>query len=164
MKSRFKLATSLAIIFVLSACGAGSNAQSLQEYAAAEGANYRAGSVWVLNAVFVDNGDGSATLSSSLLNRTEGETSLVSVSASTPEGEALTIASVNPITLKPAVLYPSGVSTADVVLTSDKIAGEVIRVVFSFSGADPVEMFIPLVPRVAHWEQVQPANAPATTN
>ncbi|NLC98345.1 MAG: hypothetical protein GX678_04635 [Actinomycetales bacterium] len=69
-KRRLRIAATaiaLASTFALSACGSNFSAQTNHQYQAAVGSNVRSGPIQVFNALFVDNGDGTATFSGALL-------------------------------------------------------------------------------------------------
>lgn len=156
MNRGLKALTVVIAAWMLSACGGtGFDAATLQPYDAADGANSRDSEVMVLNAVFVDNANGSATLSASFLNRTDSVQTLREVAAATLAGEELNIELAGPVTLAPNELYASGMKSADAVLNSDAIAGEVVRVVFVFDNAEDVELTLPLMARTSFWKQVK---------
>ena len=76
----------------LSACsGTGMDAQTNAQYQAGVGANVRSGPIQVYNALAVDNGDGTATLSAAILNRDTTPAKLKSADATASDGSAVDV-------------------------------------------------------------------------
>lgn len=146
---------------VLSACGSGFNAETNRAYNAAEGSNHRAGDVMVLNALFVDNENGTATFSATFLNTIGSPLTLSGVNGTTMSGQPLDISLAGPVSLADGVMYASGMQSADIVLNGGFEVGRFVNIVLSFSNADDVELELPIVMRTAVFQDVQTAGGPA---
>ena len=149
---------------VLTGCSTGFDAEVLQVYDAGIGVNDRSSDVYVLNALVVDNGDGSGTLSVSLLDKSGEGDQLVAVEAATVEGEPIDVAlNAEPLELCAEQLAVVG-TNAEVTLTGDNFtAGDMIEMAFTFRDAEPVRMQVPVVSRIADVEgAVNPYESIAT--
>ena len=138
----------LAGAMVLTGCSRGFDAEVLHVYDAAVGVNDRSSDVYVLNALVVHNGDGSGTLSVSLLDKSGEGDQLVAVEAATAEGEPIEVAlNADPLELCGEQLAIVG-SNAEVTLSGDNFAaGDMVELVFGFRDAQPVRMQVPVVSR-----------------
>ena len=95
----------------------GDDAQTNQQYQAGVGANLRTGDVQLYNALAVDNGDGTATLSTVVVNTSEETQKLDSVTATTSDGTTVK-SRVAPAIIGPGDSFNTG-PAATVVLTGD---------------------------------------------
>ena len=121
----------------------------MQVYDAGVGVNDREGNVYVLNALVVDNGDSTGTLSVSLLDKFGDGDQLVAVQATTDTGEPIEVQqNTKPIELcggQLAVLGPN----AEVMLGGDAFAaGDTVTLDLTFRDAEPVRMAVPVVARL----------------
>jgi len=139
----------------LTGCGYGSTPQTMQVFDAGTGVNDRSGEVYVLNALVVDNGGGSGTLSVSLLDKSGDGDQLTAVDAATSEGEPIEVQfTVDPLELCAEQLAVVG-SNAEVTLSGDNFtAGDTVQLAFTFRDAEPVRTHVPVVPRSTHTEGI----------
>jgi hypothetical protein len=142
--------------FALSACGTSFGAQTNQQYQAAIGSDLREGPLQVLNGLFVDNGDGTATFSGALLS-TEDQT-IESVSV---DGAAKRLA--RPIQLKADTLLTLG-SAGEIVVKSDAVVeGVYVDISFAATPAGDIEVEVPVVPRTSMYDSVAERPSPGAT-
>ncbi len=103
--TRRSLAATAVVAAVLAAggCGTSFNAQTSQQYQAGTGADSRSTPVQVLAALAVVSADGSATLSATLINTTDTDQRLTSVTLTAADGTelAVTSADVEELTIAP---------------------------------------------------------------
>ncbi|MDQ3166739.1 MAG: hypothetical protein M3Q17_11410 [Actinomycetota bacterium] len=148
---------------LLTGCGTGFGAQTQQVYDAGEGVNVRAGDVWALNALVVDNGDGSGTLSVSLLDKSGDGDELVGVKVTTVADEPIEVAQTpQPLVLCADQLAILG-TTAAVTLEGDSFAaGYNVTLSMTFRDAEPVRVQVPVVERTDVYDSVAatPAESP----
>jgi hypothetical protein len=151
-----RLLTSAAVLATLglSGCaGTGVDAQTNEQYQAGVGANVRTGAIQLFNALAVDNGNGTATLSAAILNTTNEAARLTAATAKDANGSAVAT------TLAPAIvgagqMFDTGKPGA-VLLTSKKVtAGDYVTVKLTFSGGHSVTVDAPVVPRTAIYDKV----------
>lgn len=173
VRRRRLAATALATtaLLTLGGCGTGFSAQTSQVYQAGVGANHR-GEMDVLNTLFVANEDGSATLSTAIVNHTDDEQRLASVTATTLDGKQLDVTAPNtklaPLPLRAGDLTPVGEAsdTRAFWISKGATAGDYVRVTLTFSGptakqtAAPVTIEAPVVTRTAEYDKV--VGAPRT--
>ena len=155
----------LAGAITLTGCSRGFDAEVLNVYDAAVGVNDRSSDVYVLNALVVDNEDGTGTLSVSLLDKSGEGDQLVAVEAATPEGEPIEVA-LNADTLELCGEQLEVVGRdAEVILTGDNFtAGDMVELAFRFRDAEPVRMQVPVVSRISDVEgAVNPYESVAAT-
>lgn len=140
----------------LGACGTGPNAQTNQVYQPAVGANHR-GDVDIFNTLLVANEDDSATLSASVVNNADAEQALSSVTVTTMAGKELPVRGTKILLqLKPGVLTTLNGSgeTGGFVVTEGALAGQYVKITFSFGKAAPVTIEAPVVARTAEYDSV----------
>ena len=168
---RAMVTAALTGVMALAGCSTGFDAEVLHVYDAGVGVNDRSSDVYVLNALVVDNGDGSGTLSVSLLDKSGEGDQLVAVEAATVEGEPIQVAlNADPLELCPEQLAVVG-ANAEVTLTGDNFAaGDMIQMAFTFRDAEPVRMQVPVMSRhtdvegaVNPYESVAPTPGDAPT-
>lgn len=138
----------------LSGCaGTGVDAQTNEQYQAGVGANVRTGAIQLFNALAVDNGNGTATLSAAILNTTNQSARLAAASAKGAKGVTITT------TLAPAIvgagqMFDAG-KPGTVLLTSKKLtAGDYVTVKLTFSGGHSVTVDAPVVARTSIYDNV----------
>src|SRR4051794_5238829 len=78
---RLAAAAAVAMVALGGCSGTGMDAQTNAQYQSGVGANVRTGSIQLYNALAVDNGDGTATFSASILNRDETAVKLTGATA-----------------------------------------------------------------------------------
>ncbi|MCW2747321.1 MAG: hypothetical protein JWP10_463 [Nocardioidaceae bacterium] len=145
-----------AAALLLSSCGdiRGFNYQTNAVYDASVGTNVRGTPVEVLNGLFVANDDGTATFSGGLLNKSGQVQTIQKVTAVTDEGIDVPITLAGPLSLTESTLYTTG-TTADIVLDSGEVkAGDFVEVTFTFDEAADVTANVPVVERVAMYDDV----------
>ena len=131
----------------------GDDAQTNQQYQAGVGANLRTGEVQLYNALAVDNGDGTATLSTVVVNTSEQTQKLDAVTATTPDGTTVK-SRVAPAIIGPGDSFNTG-PAATVVLTGDAVgAGDYVSLTFTFDQAGDVRIEAPIVTRTEMYDEV----------
>lgn len=146
----------------LAGCHTGSDAQTTQLYTAASGTDVRDGDVKILDALVVDNEDGTGLLIGGLLNTTTAPDALATVTAADPAAEdaPITVSEpTTPVELVPDRLVqladPELVETSAIVLEGEAIEpGEVVEVTLEFEVAGSVSAEVPVVPRELAWATV----------
>lgn len=145
-------------MFALTGCGTGFGAQTSQPYDAAIGSNQRGGEVDVLNALFVDNADGTATLSAVLLNKDTSAHLLKSVTTTADDGTAIASTLVAPHELTPQTPYSPG-KDGDIIMTGDFPTGGFVKITFTFEGVAALTIDAPVVTRTAMYDAVAKTSA-----
>ena len=151
---RSAAATLLAVTALgLAGCtGTGVGAQTNQQYQAGAGANLRTGQVQLYNALAVDNGDGTATLSTVVVNTTDETQKLDTASATTGGGEVAV--QTAPAIIGPRDSFNTG-PAATVVLTGGAVkAGDYATVTLAFDKAGDVTIEAPVVTRTKMYSEV----------
>jgi hypothetical protein len=142
-------ATALA---VAGCSGTGVGAQTNQQYQAGVGANLRTGQVQLYNALAVDNGDGTATLSTVVVNTTD-ETQKLDDATATAGGEEVEVEAA-PAIIGPRDSFNTG-PAATVVFSGDAVeAGDYITLTMIFDQAGEVTIEAPVVPRTEMYSEV----------
>lgn len=165
VRRRRLAATALATtaLLALGGCGTGFSAQTNQVYQAGVGADYR-GEIDVLNTLLVANDDGTATLSTSMVNNSDAEQTLAGVTATTLKGQELPVVSTETkLPLRRGVLSTVG-GAADAGgfwVSKGATAGDYVRLTLTFDKAAPVTLEAPVVGRSEEYAKV--ASAPPTT-
>lgn len=147
------IAVSATALLVLTGCGTGFSAQTNQPYDAAVGSNQRGGNVDVLNALFVDNGDGTATFSAAFLNKDKTSHILKSVTATTDAGAPIASTLAAPRELEPQTLFSPG-KAGDIILTGEFPTGGFVRITFDIEGVAPITVDAPVVTRTTMYDSV----------
>ncbi|MFG1814364.1 hypothetical protein ACGFIF_11405 [Kribbella sp. NPDC049174] len=152
--------------FVLAACGANFNAQTLQNYQPAEGTNADSGSIAVRNALVIASEDGKGELHAVIVNNGGSDDTLVGIEQAPPgtqDGQAggdqpteVTFGNVKPLDLKagtstllPPEPAPELAENAEapgepITVTGGK-PGQMINVVITFGEAAPITAYIPVL-------------------
>jgi hypothetical protein len=137
----------------LTGCGAGNEVQTNQQYQAAVGANLRTGQVQLFNALAVDNGDGTATVSTVIVNTTDQDQKLGSATATTLDGTTVPVQSAT-ASVPANGSFNTG-TDATVVLKSDDVkAGGYVDLTLTFDGAGDVRIEAPVVARTDEYAAV----------
>jgi len=147
------IAASAAAVLVLTGCGGGFTAQTNQTYDASVGSNHRTGEINILNALFVDNGDGTATFSAALLNKDTTAHVLSGVTTTTDEGSPIPSTLATHVLLKPQVPFSPG-KDGNIIMTGKFPAGGFVKTTLTFNGAAPVTINAPVVSRTEIYKDV----------
>ncbi|MGH1561522.1 hypothetical protein [Mumia sp. DW29H23] len=153
-----------ALAVLLAGCGTGFKAQTNAVYQAGVGTNNRSGDVEVLNALFVKNDDGSATLSAGLVNQVLQSDRLTGVEVSTLAGTPVEVTFDGPVAVPIRRLETLGTKPQAVIAGQELFAGQFLAITFTFANAGDVDLQLPIVSRTPMYASVaQPeATAPAT--
>lgn len=162
--------TAAAATLGLLGCSTGLDAQTNEPYDPGVGANQRAGTVDILGALVVADGD-TGTVSATLVSDPGSEPAeLTDVSASTLDGEGtIEVQVTGSFEVTPQTNTPQKLSdaTADpgesatIVLSGDLAPGDFVEVAFTFSGVEPFEVQMPVVARSDDGTFDDVAQAPA---
>jgi hypothetical protein len=132
--------------------GTGVGAQTNQQYQPGVGANLRTGDVQLYNALAVDNGDGTATVSAVVVNTSDDTQKLDGVTA-TSRGGAVDVKAA-PAIIGPGDSFDTG-PAATVVLAGDAVgAGDYVSLTFTFDQAGDVTIDAPVVTRTEMYADV----------
>lgn len=143
----------------LTACGTGGSAQTGKQYQAGIGANLRTGEVQVYNGLLVANTDDTYSLSAGLLNTTDSEQTLDSVTVQPLSGTgSVTAEPALPVKLDANQLYTIGRKgeLADIDGRTVEL-GRYADLTLTFSGGIEVEISVPVVARSATYSDVAEA-------
>jgi cytoskeletal protein RodZ len=143
-----------ATALALAGCtGTGVDAQTNQQYQAGVGANLRTGEVQLYNALAVDNDDGTATVSTVIVNTSEDTQKLDAVSATTADGTRVE-SRIAPAIIGPGDSFDTG-PAGTIVLTGDAVqAGDYVTVTLTFDQAGDVTIEAPVVTRTEMYSEV----------
>ncbi len=147
------LATAAAVLALaapLSSCGF--DYATERDYTPAGGANNREAEVDVLSAVVVSADQGSGTFVASLSNNdAEEENTFSGVSGA--DGTTVAAEEFEPVTISPGGLVNLAEPAADVVLTGDFGAGDVLPLTIDFGNGERVSLNVPVVADdTGYWE------------
>ena len=127
--------------------GTGVDAQTNQQYQAGVGANLRTGQVQLYNTLAVDNGDGTATLSTVIVNTTDETQKLDAVVGHDRRSGDQVERRGRAGHHRPRRLFNTG-PAATVVLTGDTVeAGDYVTLTLTFDKAGDVTIEAPVVTR-----------------
>ncbi len=163
------LALATLAVLGLVGCGTGFNAQTIEPYDPGVGANERLETIDILGALVVANGDGTGTVSATLVSEPGSEHELTEVSAQTLDGQEIDVQvdgsfTVTSQTRRPQKLGDASADsdeTAVVVLKGETFApGDFVDVAFTFSDAQPFEVQMPVVARGEDGTYDEVAEAP----
>ncbi|QMW66906.1 hypothetical protein H4N58_02855 [Mumia sp. ZJ1417] len=163
-RSRRALVTAVVagLALTLAGCGTGFNAQTSAVYQAAIGTNNRSTDVEVLNALFVKNEDGTATLSAGVVNQALQSDSLTTINAATLAGTPVEVTFEGPFAVPVRRLAHLGTKPQAVIAGDELFAGQFLNISLTFANAGDVEMQVPIVTRTAMYDSVAtPAPAEA---
>ena len=139
------------LVPTLGACGFGY--QTDQVYQPGVGVNNRDGSVDVLGAVVVSSTDGEGTFVASLVNKSDTDDSLESMT-----GEDLQVQLSAPVEVKADTLVNLA-DTGAVSVTGDSVEpGKFVRLTLQFEGGQTTEVNAPVVPDEDEFSEVEPAS------
>jgi hypothetical protein len=143
----------VATIALAGCSGTGVNAQTNQQYQAGVGANLRTGQVQLYNALAVDNGNGTATLSTVVLNTTNETQKLDSATATTGQNKPVDV-KMAPAIIGPEDTFNTG-PAATVVLTGGAVKpGDYFTLTLTFDRAGEVTIEAPVVDRTDTYAEV----------
>jgi hypothetical protein len=143
----------------LGACGTGFSAQTSQVYQATVGANHR-GEMDVLNALLVGSEDGSATLSTSIVNHTDDDEVLASVKVTTLKDKELAVRSTKmqlPLPVDHLTIVGGASDAGGFWVSEGARPGNYVRVTLTFRDAAPVTIEAPVVTRTEEYATVSSA-------
>jgi len=142
-----------ATVIALAGCsGTGIDAQTNQQYQAGVGANLRTGQVQLYNALAVDNGNGTATLSTVIVNTSEETQKLDAATAATADGTSVE-SQMGPAIIGPGDSFNTG-PEATVVFAGDMAAGDYVTITLAFNRAGDVTIDVPVVTRTEMYADV----------
>lgn len=148
------VAAAATAVLALSGCSPiGENAQTNKQYDAGVGFNVRGPHVQVLNSLFVDNGDKTATYSASLLNRDATSHLLKGVEVVASDGSAIASTLTAPHELATDLPFRPG-TNGDIILTGPFNTGGVVKITLTFDNAAPVTVDAPVVTRTSIYDSV----------
>ena len=140
----------LALAVPLASCGF--DYATDREYTPAGGANNRDGDVDVLSAVVVSAAEGSGTFVASFSNNDpDDEQTFTAVTGG--EGTAITASDFDPVTISAGGLVNLADPPADIVLTGDFGAGDVLPLTIDFGNGERISLNVPVVADdTGYWE------------
>jgi hypothetical protein len=149
-------ALSLTAALGLTACGTGGDAQTSQQYQPGVGANLRTGDVQLYNALVVASPDDTLAISAGMLNTTDSEQTLESVTLKPLDGSAtVTARPSTAVELPPRQLFTIGREGELAGIDGKDIpVGRYVDITLTFSGAGEVEISAPVVARTEAYAQV----------
>lgn len=140
----------LALAVPLSSCGFDYATDRVNRVSG--GATNREGDVDVLSAVVVSAAEGSGTFVASLSNNDpDHEQTLTAIAGD--EGTAITASDFDPVTISAGGLVNLADPAADIVLTGDFEAGDVLPLTVDFGNGERVSLNVPVVADdTGYWE------------
>jgi copper(I)-binding protein len=134
--------------------GTGFDAQTNQQYQAGVGANLRTGQIQLFNTLAVDNGDGTATLSTVIVNTTDETQKLEAVNATISDSGEPVDFEAAPAIIGPGDSFNTG-PAATVMLTGGVVeAGDYVTLTLAFDRAGEVTIEAPVVTRTEMYSEV----------
>jgi hypothetical protein len=150
---RLSAVAAVAIVGLAGCAGTSDQAQTNAQYQPGVGANVRTGAIQLYNALAVDNGDGTATFSASILNRDDTPAKLTGATAKASDGSKV-VATTAPAIVGAGNVFSTGKAGA-VMLTDKKLtAGDYVAVTLKFNGGRQVHVDAPVVARTATYDDV----------
>ena len=144
-------ATIVALAAPLSSCGF--DYATDRDYTPGSGANNRDGDVDVLSAVVVSAAEGSGTFIASLSNNGSDEEE--TLTAVTGQDSTVTAAEFEPVAIPAGGLVNLAEPAADIVLTGDFAAGDVVPLTVDFGNGERVSLNVPVVSdETGYWERL----------
>ena len=142
-------ATVVALAAPLSSCGF--DYATDRVYTPGSGANNREGGVDVLSAVVVSATEGSGTFVASLSNNSsDSEATFTAVAG---QDATVTAAEFEPVTIPAGGLVNLAEPAADIVLTGEFTAGDVVPLTVDFGNGERVSLNVPVVANdTGYWE------------
>ena len=134
--------------------GTGVDAQTNQQYQAGVGANLRTGEVQLYNTLAVDNGDGTATLSTVVVNTTDETQKLDSAAATASDDGDQVEVETAPAIIGPGDSFNTGPAATVVFHGGVVEAGDYVTVTLAFDRAGEVTINAPVVSRTEMYSEV----------
>ncbi len=137
----------------LASCGVGFDAQTNQVYTPSEGSNDRDGSVYVIHALVVSQQDGSGTVVATLVNTdVEEPDSLTGVQGAGDDSDLTVELGDADAEIPPEGSLELG-ETGHVTVSGDAVvAGDFVRLVFTFANGEAAELTVPVVAATGEYE------------
>jgi hypothetical protein len=150
LRSLATAAAVLALAAPLSSCGF--DYATDRVYSVNSAAENREGEVDVLNAVVVSAAEGSGTFVASFSNNdSEGEQTFTAISGD--DGVTVEVADFDPVTIPAGGLVNLAEPPAEIVLTGDFAAGDVLPLAIDFGSGERVMLNVPVVAdEGGYWE------------
>ena len=154
-----RIATGAALLAATAALGLGGcsgtgvDAQTNAPYQAGVGANVSTGAIQLYNALAVDNGDGTATLSAAILNRDNTPAKLKDANATASDGSSVGVQTA-PAIIDAGQMFNTGEAGAVIFADKKLTAGEYVTVTLTFDGGRKVTVEAPVVARTAIYDDV----------
>lgn len=146
-------ATAVAALAIAGCSGTGVDAQTNAQYQPGIGANVRTGPIQLFNALAVDNGNGTATFSASIINHDTTAAKLQSAKAVTSKGAEIK-ATTAPAIIAPGRVFNAGKAAAVILAGKKLAAGQYVDVTLVFDGGRKVSVEAPVVARNATYDGV----------
>ena len=172
LRWRGLLAATCAVAAVSGCADTSFSAQTNDVYDAGVGTNSRGDGVDVLNALIVDNGDGTGTLSTTLLlnpgefDEDDAPPSVTfdDFSVTTLDGQPVEASLTDGVVLTPDAPVQLGKEPIATVSGDNVMAGDMVTATFSFNTVvEPISIDIPVVERTETYAQIAQAPAPTPT-
>ncbi|MFL6153712.1 MAG: hypothetical protein ACJ72B_15140, partial [Ornithinibacter sp.] len=172
LRWRGLLAATCAVAAVSGCSDTSFDAQTNDVYDAGVGVNSRGTGVDVLNALIVDNGDGTGTLSATLVlnpgefDEDQAPTSVTfdDFSVTTLDGQPVDATLSDDVVLQPDESVMLGTDPVATVAGDNVVAGDMVTATFSFDTVvEPIEIDIPVVQRTSTYDGVAEAPTPTPT-
>jgi hypothetical protein len=163
------LAAGCAIAAISGCADTGTDAQTNDVYDAGVGSNSRGDGVDVLNALIVDNGDGTGTVSATLLlnpgefdeDEAPAEVTFDDFAVTTLDGQPVNASLADGVLLAPDDPAKLGDEAIATVSGGNVAAGQMVTATFSFDAVvEPIELDIPVVERTEMYAEVAEAPTP----
>ena len=151
MQHRLLVSTALVVALAAPLSSCGFDYATDRDYTPGSGANNREGDVDVLSAVVVSAAEGSGTFVASLSNN--GSNKEETFTAVAGQDNGVTAAEFEPITIPAGGLVNLAEPAADIVLTGDFTAGDVVPITVDFGNGERVSLNVPVVSdETGYWE------------
>lgn len=146
--------TSVALLALVTGCGAGQNAQTVKPFAPADGVLANSGNIRVLNALVVA-ADGARTgvVSMTLVNR--GDTDDTLTGFTSPDG-AVDLTGSRDLTAGHAVRFGATTEPAATIGDLAKVPGEEITLRLTFRHTEPITLRTVVVPAAGYYADLTP--------
>lgn len=145
-----------AAAFGVVGCGSNFDAQSQQPYQPAVGVSDRSGQIFAINSLVVTDGQGNGTVVSALINETDAEDTLQSVTAADDLGHGLKAQPLpdGGIPLPPRQAVQLATDGSARLNSGDLEAGRFVSLTFTFASAAPVTVDVPVVNKTSSYADV----------
>lgn len=159
-RARLSALAATAVLPALAACGAGTSAQTNQQYDPGVGVNWREGEIYAINTLVVANDSGQGTIVAALVNQSDQDDRLTGVTAQDNAGDPLQVGIVSGGVDIPPSQAVQLANEGDVSVSGDGLKpGSFIDVHLSFEKAASIDLKIPVVDHSGDFESV-PINEP----